>query len=338
VKIAIISPRPEVIARLRQMLALRPVHELLGLASETGPAVELCTRRRPELVLVDLALAGTGGLAAIDALMRHAPCAILVLADNVGMDSARVFDAMGRGAIDATDTPFPGAHEPASTARFLKKIDTIATLVATPRYIPGAYGSGDTISIRRKDRLIAIGASAGGPSALTTLLAGLPSDLPATIVIVQHVDEQFAKGMAAWLGKDSPLPVRIACEGDDLVPGTVLLAATNEHLTFKAKDRIGYTPEPRDYMYRPSIDVFFKSICDWWPGDAVGVLLTGMGCDGAQGLKTLRSQGHYTIAQDQTTSAVFGMPKAAAALGAAVDVLPIERMAARLVDTFGHKP
>jgi chemotaxis response regulator CheB len=138
--------------------------------------------------------------------------------------------------------------------------------------------------------------------------------------------------MAAWLAQQCQLPVRIAVENDRPVPGTVLLAATNEHLKFKTADRLGYSVEPREEIYRPSVDVLFNSICEYWKNEAVAVLLTGMGRDGAQGLKALRSKGHYTIAQDSFTSAVYGMPKAAAALGAAVDILPLDRIAPRLLD------
>jgi two-component system response regulator WspF len=221
-------------------------------------------------------------------------------------------------------------------ASFLRKIDMIAKLVGTRRFIPSADVFGETWVIQRRNRLVAVGASAGGPAAIAALLSGLPVDFPAAIIIVQHVDERFAAGMAAWLSRTSPLPVRVAEEGDRPLIGTVLLAATNDHLKFKAPDRVGYTPEPRDYAYRPSIDVFFESVSATWPGEAVGILLTGMGRDGAKGLKALRSHGHYTITQDHATSAVYGMPKAAAAIGAAVDVLPIERIAPRLIEIFQH--
>ena len=186
----------------------------------------------------------------------------------------------------------------------------------------------------KRERLVAIGASAGGPAALAALLSGLPKDFPAAVVIVQHVDERFTQGMAEWLGGQSALPVRVAKEGDRPTAGIVLLAGTNDHLTFKTAERIGYTPDPRSQAYRPSVDVFFASIGALWSGEAIGVLLTGMGRDGAIGLKTLRDKGCYTIAQDQATSTVYGMPKAAASLGAAVDVLPLERIAPRLVNTF----
>jgi chemotaxis response regulator CheB len=187
------------------------------------------------------------------------------------------------------------------------------------------------MSRSRHGRLIVIGASAGGPAATATVLRGLPKDLAAAIVIVQHVDERFAAGMAEWLDQVSVLPVRVAREGDPLLVSAVLLAATNDHLTLKSANRLGYSVEPSHCLYRPSVDVFFHSVCRLWPGDAVGVLLTGMGRDGAVGLKALRDLGHHTIAQDEATSAVYGMPKAAATLNAAVDILPAEDIAPRLI-------
>ena len=180
-------------------------------------------------------------------------------------------------------------------------------------------------------RMVALGASAGGPAALATVLRGLPADFPAAVVIVQHIDPEMAIGMAAWLGGQSPLPVRVAQEGDRPETGTVLLAATPDHLVLKAPHRLGYTRDPVDCSYRPSVDAFFDSIHRHWKGEAIAVLLSGMGGDGAKGLKALRDQGRYTIAQDQQTSAVYGMPKAAAKIDAAVDILPLERIAAALI-------
>ena len=172
---------------------------------------------------------------------------------------------------------------------------------------------------------------------LATLLRDLPRDFPAAVVIVQHVDEQFAAGMATWLNQGTALPVRVATEGDRPKVGEVLLAATCDHLTFRTADRVGYTSDPIDYVYRPSVDVFFHSACRLWRGDVVGVLLTGMGRDGALGLKALRDRGHYTIAQDEATSAVYGMPKAAATIKAAVDILPAERIASKLMEVLTCK-
>lgn len=191
----------------------------------------------------------------------------------------------------------------------------------------------ETVSARARPRqLVAIGASAGGPSALATLLRGLPSTFAGALVIVQHVDARFAPGMADWLGQHCQLPVRLIRDGDAPQAGTVLVAGTNDHLLLERADRLVYSEEPRDEAYRPSVDVFFHSVCRHWPGGAIGVLLTGMGRDGAKGLKALRENGHYTIAQDKASSAVFGMPKAAIALDAACAVLPAEQIADRLTE------
>jgi len=336
-KIGIVSVLPEVIAMLQQSLLLRPAHTVLWIAHDNARALQLCVENRPELLLMDLTDPAQGALEAIGKIMEMTPCAVLLVTRDVSANSARVFDAMGFGAIDVVDTLrfIPGSQ--LGSTPFLRKIDTIDRLLAIPKFLPKTDNLADTVSLRRMERLVAIGASAGGPGALATILAGLPADFPSAIVIVQHVDKYFATGMAAWLNLQSKLPVRIAVEGDLLVVGTVLLAATNDHLKLTAVDRIGYTSVPRDLPHRPSVDVFFESICMSWRGDAVGVLLTGMGRDGALGLKALRDKGHYTIAQNRATSAAYGMPKAAIALGAAVDILPIQRIAGRLIETFGNK-
>jgi two-component system, chemotaxis family, response regulator WspF len=179
--------------------------------------------------------------------------------------------------------------------------------------------------------LVAIGSSAGGPPALAVLLRGLPRSFPAAIVIVQHIDTRMAAGMAEWLGHQCAMPVRTADEGDQPTGGQVLIAATADHLVLKSANRLGYTTEPRELVYRPSVDVFFQSVRRRWRARAVGVLLSGMGRDGAVGLKELREHGCHTIAQDEASSAVYGMPKAAAAISAAVDVLPMDHIAARLI-------
>jgi two-component system response regulator WspF len=182
---------------------------------------------------------------------------------------------------------------------------------------------------------VAIGASAGGPAALATLLSALPANFGAAVVAIQHVDEAFAGGMAEWLDAQCAVSVRIARAGEAPQPGIVLLAGTNNHLRLAGPSRMVYTEQPCDYLYRPSIDVFFESVVEHWRGDAIGVLLTGMGRDGALGLKAMRDRGYLTIAQDQASRAVYGMPKAAAAIDAASEILPLPRIAPRLVQACG---
>ncbi|MCD6059926.1 MAG: Chemotaxis response regulator protein-glutamate methylesterase CheB [Moraxellaceae bacterium] len=181
--------------------------------------------------------------------------------------------------------------------------------------------------------LVAIGASAGGPSALAEVLGGLPAGFAAAVVVIQHVDEQFSAGLAEWLDQHCALPVRLARDGELPLPGSVLVAGTNDHLVMSAGGCLLYTPEPKEAVYRPSVDAFFESASRHWPGAVVGVLLTGMGRDGARGLRALREGGHHTIAQDEASSAVYGMPKAAALLDAAVEILPLDGIAPRLART-----
>jgi two-component system response regulator WspF len=251
-------------------------------------------------------------------------------------NSGQVFEAMGEGAVDAIDLPSLDGGAPAESGTpLMKKIAIISWLLRDKnRSGDPADRKAVTSARHRCDQMVAIGASAGGPRALATLLGGLPEDFPAAIVVVQHVDAQFAIGMAQWLSRHCRLPVTVAKEGDRSVAGRVLIAGTSDHLTMKTPNTLGYTAAPRHFVYRPSIDVFFESLDQLWQGDLVGVLLTGMGKDGAAGLKTLRNQGHHTIAQDEASSAVYGMPKAAARLDAAVEILPVDRIAAALTEAL----
>jgi two-component system response regulator WspF len=333
VKIGIVSDRPRETEILLQAVALKPEHHVIWIGTSGAEAVDLCEKDTPNLILMGL-LEGMDGVEATRRIMASAPCAIMIVTGSVHTNVARVFEAMGHGALDVVEMPPSAAGNLRDRAApLLTKIDTVSSLIGEK----GIVGSGPVwasgpSSAPGRHPLIAIGASAGGPAAVAAVLRGLPRDFPAAVVVIQHVEAQFASGMADWLSQQSALPVTVAREGESPEVGRVLLAGTSDHLALKAADRLGYKPEPRDYVYRPSVDVFFESVSRLWRGDAVGVLLTGMGSDGALGLKALRNRGHHTIAQDRATSAVYGMPKAAAALNAAVDVLPMERIAARLVE------
>jgi two-component system response regulator WspF len=338
VRIGIVNDRPQETEVLVQAVALKPEHHVIWIGTSGAEAVQLCAKETPNLILMGL-LAGMDGVEATRRIMTSAPCAIMIVTGSVHTNVARVFEAMGHGALDVVEMPPSGTGNLRdSAAPLLAKIDTVSRLIGEKGVVRSASAlAGGTSSAPGRHPLVAIGASAGGPAAVAAVLRGLPRDFPAAIVIIQHVEAQFAGGMAEWLSQQSTLPVMVAREGECPVVGKVLLAGTSDHLALKAAHRLGYTPEPRNYVYRPSVDVFFESVSRLWRGDAVGVLLTGMGTDGALGLKALRDRGYHTIAQDRATSAVYGMPKAAAALNAAVDVLPMERIAARLVDVVAGK-
>lgn len=336
-KIGIVNDLPMAVEALRRALTQKPGHQVVWVARNGTEAVDLCARATPDLVLMDMIMPGMDGVETTRRIMAQTPCAILIVTVSVGSNASRVFEAMGQGALDAVDTPaFGVGNWSESASPLLAKIATIEKLIRDKD------GHHTALALARRgfgpngQGLVAIGASAGGPAALSTVLQGLPKDFPAALVIIQHVDTQFAAGMAEWLGLSCPLPVRVAREGEAPQAGVVLLAATNDHLALKGPGRLGYTATPVDYPYRPSVDVFFQSVCRFWPGSVVGVLLTGMGRDGALGLKALRNKGHYTMAQDQASSAVYGMPKAAAKLDAAVDIVALEQIAPKLVNLYAR--
>lgn len=335
-RIAVVSERTEGVHALRSAVGLTPEHDVAWTALSGAEALERCGEDVPDLVLLDLLRSGLDTSETARAIMAHTPCAILVVTNSVRANTARVFAAMASGAVDAVDfLPADAGDLSGAAAPLLAKIATIGKLIGG-RSGKGAVtahaGGAAAAALGDPTPLIAIGASAGGPSALIQVLHGLPATLPAALVIVQHVDAQFAPGMAEWLARHSPWPVSLAAEGESPSMGKVLLAGTGDHLIFTSAQRLGYTRTPIDCAYRPSIDVFFQSASRLWRGRAIGLLLTGMGRDGATGLRALKDAGHHTIAQDEKTSAVYGMPKAAAALQAAVDVLSIERIAPRLVE------
>jgi two-component system response regulator WspF len=315
-------------------LAFEPAHQVIWVAGNGAEAVQLCAENTPDLILMDLIMPVMDGVEATRRIMTETPCAIVIVTVDRQQNVHRVFEAMGHGALDVVDTPALGAgNAQEAAAPLLRKIMNIGWLIGGRNaQVPKAPSPHRSSASRQ--RLIAIGSSAGGPAALEILLKGLPRDFSAAIVLVQHVDQVFASGMAEWLGSASGLNVRLAVEGEAPQAGTVLLAGTNHHIRLLKNGTLAYTAEPVNEIYRPSIDVFFESVANYWNGDAVGVLLTGMGRDGAQGLKLMRQQGYLTIAQDQNSSAVFGMPKAAAAIDAAVEVRPLNKIAPRLLEIF----
>ncbi|WPP01001.1 chemotaxis response regulator protein-glutamate methylesterase [Pseudomonas sp. HR96] len=333
-KIAIVNDMPLAVEALRRAIALEPAHQLVWVASNGLEAVQRCLELTPDLILMDLIMPVMDGVEATRQIMANTPCAIVIVTVDRQQHMNRVFEAMGHGALDVVDTPALGAgNAQEAAAPLLRKILNIGWLIG-PRGAPAKTLAPATRQPEQRQRLVAIGSSAGGPAALEILLKGLPRDFSAAIVLVQHVDQVFAAGMAEWLAGSSGLAVRLARDGERPQAGTVLLAGTNHHIRLLKNGTLAYTAEPVNEIYRPSIDVFFESVAQFWTGDAVGVLLTGMGRDGAQGLKLMRQQGYLTIAQDQQSCAVYGMPKAAAAIDAAVEIRPLERIAPRLMDVF----
>ncbi len=331
-RIALVNDMMMAVEAMRRVILAGSEHQIAWVARDGAEAVRFCAEDRPDLILMDLIMPKVDGVEATRRIMAATPCPIVVVTASVEDNSSKVFEAMGAGALDAVNTPVLNSLDQ-SRSPLLGKIETIQRLIGgravkKPARIPEPLAAPASIG---HECLIAIGASAGGPAAVAAVLSQMPEDLPASIIIVQHVDAQFVQGLADWLGYQTRLPVRLAQHGDTPEPGTVLLAGREEHLVFASPRRLIYTREPVDSSYHPSIDVFFQSAARFWPGQIIGVVLTGMGRDGAEGLRALRRNRHQTIAQNAETSAVYGMPKAAAELDAAVSILPLERIAPRII-------
>ena len=327
-RIGIANDSPTAAEALRRAVAGSSEHQVAWVARTGADAVRLCRDLPPDLVLMDLAMPVLDGVEATRRIMREAPCAILIVTaapqDNVG----QVFRARGAGALAVTAPPVLLGRT-GGAAALLAKIRTIGKLISGARApsaaAPAAAASGPPVA-----RLVAIGASTGGPVALARLLARWHPPADTAAVVVQHIDPAFASQLARWLGEQAAVPVRPIAGGEPVEGGIVHVAASDDHLRLTPERRLVYDAHPRDEVYRPSIDVFFHSVARYWTPNAAGVLLTGMGRDGAAGLLAMRQAGQATIAQDEATCAVYGMPRAAAELGAAERILPLDNIAAAL--------
>lgn len=315
-RVAIVNDQRLAVETLRRVLS-EGRHEVAWVAHDGEEALRRCRADRPDAILMDLVMPHVNGVEATRRIMAESPLAILVVTAGVSGNFQLVCDALSAGAYDAVSTPVLAGRSPAEAgAELLNKLSAVERV--NRRFVP-ARGDGAT--------LLVIGASTGGPLALATILADLPASLPAAVLIVQHIGAEHASCLAEWLQARSRLPVRTALPGDRPESGVVLLSGSSHHLVMKAEGILAYTSEPADYAYRPSIDVLFHSLAQHGSAPGIAVLLTGIGRDGAAGLLALRQAGWHTVAQDEATSVVYGMPRAAVELGAAGEVLPLNAIA-----------
>lgn len=325
------NDEPIAVEALRRAVTSLPEYTVAWVARDGAEAVRLCASQRPDVLLMDLLMPVMDGVEATRRIMAASPCPILVVTADVTRNTGKVFAAMGAGALDVVSTPTLAPASKESSARaLLAKIRLIGQLgIARGPLSASASPDGTSASA-----IIAIGASAGGPPAVARVLRDLPATLPVSVLVVQHVDAEFVDSMAEWFDSQCTLAVRVARAGVRPAVGCAYLAAGESHLVMRSDGRLAYDLEPRDAPYRPSVDVLFGSIAANWRGASAGVVLSGMGRDGAVGLKQMRATGARTIAQDEASSAVYGMPRAAAEASAASDVLPLSRIGPLLCELF----
>jgi len=354
--------------RIAEALGSDPEMEVVGEASDGRTGVEKCLALQPDVVTLDMVLPIASGLAATEAIMAHRPTPILVVSSSTNRgDLFSTYDALAAGALDVLEKPqvdevdedwdrrLVAAVRMVSRIRVIthvrgklrrveptERASPVPALRPTPApesRLPVAPPGPASAEVRAAGdpRVLAVGASTGGPGAVLELLRGLPADFPLPILLVIHIGQTFGAALADWLDDQSPLRVAFARDGEPLPPfgtGCVRLAPPDSHLVLQG-GRLALTREPERHSCRPSVDVLFESVAAELGGRAAACLLTGMGKDGAAGLLALRRVGALTIAQDEATSVVFGMPGEAVRLGAARHVLPLGAIAPALAEAAG---
>lgn len=323
---------------LRDLLSRDPAIEVAGEAEDGREAVDMTCGLKPDLVLMDVLMPVMDGIAAVIEIMAECPTPILVLSSNVDpQDSLSAFNAIRHGALDVMEKPAGMGSNAFGdiAAGLIEKVKALARVrvihhfrrprpVVTPRELPAAA----------ERRLLAVGASTGGPKAVMRLVKSLPAEFPGGGLVVQHISRGFAEGFAQWLDRESACRVRLARDGDRPEAGRILVAPNDLHMLVVG-GRVRLVDQPPVNSCRPSVDVLFRSLArDALAPEVVAVLLTGMGQDGAAGMADLMNAGSFNIAQDETSSAVFGMPRAAVQLGAVHRVLPLGEIPGAVQELF----
>jgi len=342
IKVLIVDDSAIVRKILSEALAGEPDIEIVGTAPDPYVARDKILSLAPDVLTLDIEMPRMDGLTFLEKLMRFRPMPVIVIS-SLAQPSCRVaLQALEMGAVDVLGKPGGPysvgelrdglAHKVrAAAAARIRRSGDAPKPVAPPRLAAVSAPS---------DALLAIGASTGGTEAIATVLARLPASTPGT-VIAQHIPPEFSRAFAARLNEACAMEVREARDGDAIQPGLALIAPGDFHMTVRragGKLFVNVKTGPRVCYQRPSVDVLFHSAAEAAGGRAVGVILTGMGNDGAQGMLRMRQAGARTIAQDEASCVVFGMPREAIALGAVEQVLRLDRIADAILHTAGQLP
>lgn len=309
-----------------------PLFEVVGAARHGEEAVTLVEALRPDVVVMDIEMPHMDGYEATRRIMETVPTPIVMVSGHSSQLEAKAFEALRAGALVLLNKPSGPGHPdyPASSLELLATVKLMAEVKVVRRWArrePPAREPVRRIEPARKVRVVAIGASAGGPPTVAQILSALPRDLGSPVLLVQHIAPGFVAGLAEWLDRATSLAVKLAEPNETALAGTVYVAPDGVQMGIAPDGRIRLTTESEADGFRPSATHLLRSVARSYGAAAVGVLLTGMGRDGATGLLDLREAGGVTIAQDKESSVVFGMPMEAIRLGAAEHVLPPAKIA-----------
>jgi two-component system chemotaxis response regulator CheB len=333
--------------RLVEALAADPDIELLGTAQDGRQAVELCRAHRPDVMTMDMMMPVMSGLAATEYIMAHQPTPILIVSSSFNRGELfKIYDALAAGAVDVLEKPIGNEFDGDWERRLLSSVKLVARIrvITHPRARLEAKKRATDAPVyplqpcrpARSPAVIAVGASTGGPGAVLEVLRKLPPRLETPILVLLHINPPFESAFTDWL--DAQIDRRVVRAENGVavaeLRGRVAVAPGGKHLVVR-QGRLALTLDEERHSCRPSVDVLFESIACEFGASASACLLTGMGRDGAAGLLKIRQAGGLTIAQDEATSVVYGMPREAALLGAATYVLPLGEIGIRLAALEG---
>lgn len=313
---------------------------VIATARDGIDAVEKCKQLHPDVVTLDVEMPRLDGLACLERLMTECPTPTLMVSSLTQEGAATTVRALALGAVDFVAKPSGSISLDMAKVREdlvdKVKVAARANLHSVRRRSDALpLGHGQPIKLGTSGRrIVCIGCSTGGPGALHEVLPRLPADLGVPVLVVQHMPPGFTRSLAQRLDELSPLRIREAAAGDHFGPGDVMLAPGGYHMTLADRDTIALNQDPPMHGVRPAVDVMLNSVIRHYGGDVVGVILTGMGFDGARTMAELHRAGGYTIAEHQSTCVVYGMPRAVVELGAADVVAPIQNVAERIVEAL----
>ena len=339
IRVLIVDDSPTVQSVLTSLLSDEPDIEVLGTASDPFEAKDLIVKKRPDVITLDIEMPRMDGITFLKRLMSFRPVPVIMISSYTRENSIRTFEALNAGAVDFVAKPTGDVR---TGLRKLKHEITTKVRAATRANIkpPGLLSKSRRPVSRGENRasnkIIVIGASTGGTLAIQTLLECMPSNVNG-IVIVQHMPDRFTNPFAQRLNGLFPMNIKEAEDGDRIDKGDVLVAPGGRHLQV-AKDPMGYYVQLQDGRpvkhQRPSVDIMFHSVAKTAASDGIGILLTGMGDDGADGLLAMKQAGAFTVAQDEATSVIFGMPGAAIERGAAKVVVALDDIASVVLSSL----